>query len=197
MNTQNIRTSLLVASLTALLGIPAAASAGDTWGAQIQTMTGAQCQPSDGTQWGDFLINPDGLRNISTSNRYISCTGIATELSAVDQSDGDSTTPRGQFSIWLSLDYSQLANASITYNTPCTFFIKNLLSGVTTSETVTLSSTKQSNPVINSFTPAVFQDFNPNNWGGWSFNCRLPPKVKFLGYIQVHTGNTGGYKYVP
>lgn len=60
-----------------------------------KSLSGAQCQPSFGSQWSDFLTNPDGLRNNSDQNRYISCTIPLDSESIVNQSDADPATAAG------------------------------------------------------------------------------------------------------
>jgi len=197
--TDMLRISKRTALLASLLGLAfgsGMAQAGNNYGVTLNTFTGAQCQPSTGTQWGDFLVNPDGIRNISTSNRYISCTGLANWTVPTAQGDADVTTPSGEFNIWMSFDYSTVA-ATGSFTTNCTFFRRNMSTGVSQSATIGVTSGKTTTPVLQLFTPSVYDGTNPNNWEGISFNCRLPPQVKFLGFTQVNRSSEGGYYYTP
>jgi hypothetical protein len=191
------RKLILCAGTLLTLAAANSASAATTFAPTVLGMSGAQCQPSNGSQWADFSINPDGLRNNSTQNRYISCTLLPNNLSGVNQADGDSTTAAGQFTVYFSFDYSQVPTASISYQTTCTLFAKNLFSGAGASASVNASSIRSTTPVVAASTPVAFNGVTPNTGGNFSFNCRLPPGVKLLGTLQVDFGDQGGRTYTP
>jgi hypothetical protein len=194
---QRNRKLILCAGTLLTLAATSSAIAGTTYAPTVLGMAGSQCQPSNGSQWADFSINPDGLRNNSDQNRYISCTLLPNTLTGVDQADGDNTTPAGQFIVYFSFDYSQVPTASLSYQTICTLFTKNIVSGAAASESINVSSIRTTTPVVTSAQPASFNGTDPNHYGNFSFNCRLPPGVKLWGTLQVDYGNQGGTVYVP
>lgn len=189
----------LVVCAGTLLTLAAANSAiaGNTYTATVLGVSGAQCQPSNGSQWADFSINPDGLRNNSNQNRYISCTLLPNNMTGIDQGDADSATERGSFLVYFSFDYSQVPTASLSYQTSCTLFSKDIQTGTTSSETFNVSSTRTAAPVLASSQPDVFDGKSPNSWDNFSFNCRLPPRVKLWGTLQIDRGFQGGTVYTP
>lgn len=193
------RTTLLTA-LLALLFANGTIQAGNNYAATESSFSGAQCQPVYGNQASFFETNPDGIRNVSTVNRYISCSGLSNWLSGTAQADDDATTPTGQFFIWLSFDFSTVASSTTTYSAVCTISTRDLSSGVKQSTAVTISSKKIATPVLHNVAStqlSIFEGTSSDNWDVWSFNCLLPPQVKFLGFIPVNYSSTGGYYYTP
>lgn len=191
---------LLYATLAATLACAStAANATDNYTAMVDAFSGAQCQPSNGSQWSDFTINPDGLRNDHpTQNRYISCTMLARNMQGISQADGnDPSTSQGAFWFWVYFDYSQVPTASLTYTTTCTVFAKRMDTGTTSSESFNTSSIRTTSPVYNVIEPTSFDGYTSNLFAAYSFNCRLPPKVKLYGFSQVTFGDAGGYRWVP
>lgn len=70
-------------------------------------MTGAQCQPSNGAQWDQFLVYPRGIKNNSASGKYISCTiDTDSEASTWDTTYPGSGTGTGYAYLRLVFDYS-------------------------------------------------------------------------------------------
>jgi hypothetical protein len=194
---QRNRKLILCAGTLLTLAATSSAIAATTYGPTVLGMSGSQCQPSNGSQWADFSINPDGLRNNSDQNRYISCTLLPNNMTGVDQADNDSATGAGAFLVYFSFDYSQVPTASISYQTSCTLFAKNLSSGAAASESVNVSSIRTATPVVTYSQPAAFNGVSPNFYGNFSFNCRLPPGVKLWGTLQVDYGDQGGKIYAP
>lgn len=175
------------------------AAAADSWSAWDSThMTGAQCQPSNGTQWSDFLINPDGIRNISSQNRYVSCAIPWLSDNTVDQSDSSNSTPVGRISLGLALDYSQVP-AGISRTTNCTLFGRPDPTAPVQSATSSVASVGTSDFQYISFnnSPAL-NGINP----GWfvaqaSLNCRLPPMVKLMSIHVYQDDATSNYRWIP
>lgn len=194
---QRLTTISSIAALTMLYAASGAAYAGDSYGPTIIGVAGSMCQPSHGDQWGDFDINPNGLRNTTNQNRFVSCTMVANNPTNIDQSDSDSTTKNGGFRFLVYLDYSQVPAMTITYNTTCTVFARNMLTGVESSESFVVGSTRTTTPVTKSLDPASFDGYSANLYAAYSFNCRLPPKVKLMGFSQATFGSVGGYDYTP
>ena len=188
----------LVLCAGALLTVFASSSAmaTDNYGTNRKVMSGAQCQPSNGTQWGDFLINPDGIRNIHpTYNRYVSCALVLDADADYDQLDIDSTTSQGEWVVEVGLDYSQIAPAT-SLTTNCTVFRHNF-DGTVQSEGFTVVGNGQISTVSNSFAPTIATGASPFNPDTFSINCRLPSKVK-LTYIKTYEYmDTDGYYYTP
>jgi len=196
MNNRISRALPAALALTLCAAFTPSASAAESYLPQIDGMTGAQCQPSWGNQWADFVVNPDGIRNVSDVQRYISCTGITRMMSAVDMSNVSGTSPSAAFFLDLTFDYSQVA-AGPALSTPCTIFIRNMYTGTTRSVTVSVSSSRTTTPVLGTFTPTEFNGMNVNAWDMYSFNCRLPPKVKLTSISAITFGDTGGWRYTP
>lgn len=193
-----IRNLSLVAMAAAMACASMQTHAADRYMPHVDAFSGAQCQPSNGSQWADFTINPDGLRNDSaTQNRYISCTMLARNMLGIDQGDFDPVTPQGAFTFWVSFDYSQVPTETLSYATTCTVFAKNMSTGNGASEAFNVSSSRTITPVRGSIAPTSFNGSSPDFWAAYSFNCRLPPKVKLYGFTQVTWGDTGGYRWVP
>ena len=187
----------LAAGLLAVLASPSAI-AGDNWSSYDHThMTGAQCQPSTGSQWPDFLVNPNGIRNNNaTSNRYVSCTIPFNSEEAISQSDSDPTTAQGPMRVVLTLDYSQVG-ATSNYSTDCTLFGQN--GSTVQSDTQSVQSTKTTDFVYIDFgTSAALEGVSISNHAtSVSLNCRLPPKVKLVTIKTYEYGDTGNYRYTP
>ena len=188
----------VVLCAVSVLAIVASTStvAGNNSSANRKLMTGAQCQPSNGTQWGDFLINPDGIRNIhATYNRYVSCALVLDADADYNQSDYDGTTAVGNWTVEVGLDYSQIAPAT-SLTTNCTVFRHNY-DGTVQSEGFTVTGNGQIPTVSNSFVPTIATGASPFNPDTFSINCRLPPKVK-LTYVKTYEYmTTDGYYYTP
>lgn len=192
------RTMFYTFAAAIVAGAPMTSQAADSYTALVDGISGAQCQPSSGSQWADFTINPDGLRNnSSTQNRFISCTMIARNLQGINQADSDDSTSAGGFRFWVYFDYSQVPTASIVYGTTCTLFAKHMLTGSTSSESFTVSSARTTSPVVDDIYPVSFNGYSANMFAAYSFNCRLPPKVKLYGFSQVTFGDASGYHYTP
>ena len=188
------RKSLLGASLLTLLCAWTLAQAGDNYDTNRLIMTGAQCQPSTGSQWPDFLVNPDGIRNNSTSSRYISCSIPIDADELIDQADSDLTTGPGYFILELGFDYSLAQVAPIA--TVCTLY-RRTYAGVKTTSTLTVTSGRTPGIVTNFAQPSMMTGFDPFNPDTFSFNCRLPAKVKLLYIKRYEAEATGGYYYTP
>jgi hypothetical protein len=188
----------LVLCAGTLLTVMASASAiaGDNFYVNRKVMSGAQCQPSNGTQWGDFLINPDGIRNIHpTYNRYVSCALVLDADANYDQADFDTTTTAGYWSVEVGLDYSQIAPAT-SLTTNCTVFRHNF-DGTVQSEGFTVTGNGQIPTVSGGSAPTIATGATPINPDTFSINCRLPSKVK-LTYIKTYEYmDTDGYYYTP
>ncbi|MCJ0826679.1 hypothetical protein MQC88_12070 [Luteimonas sp. 50] len=184
-------------ALVLLLGAATAVQAGNNYGTNRKVMSGAQCQPSDGAQWPDIDINPDGIRNMSdTYARYISCTIPMDSDTTIDQSDFDSTTTQGAFTFEVGMDYSATPSAGLV-NTTCTMYRRSGSTGVKTSEAFTITSAKTTDPVTYSVTPDLMDGASALVPDVFSFNCKLNPKIK-LAYIKWYEAeNTGGYYYTP
>lgn len=178
--------------------VSAPAQAADNWPEwDRQTMSGAQCQPSTGSQWPDFLVYPSGIRNNSaTSNRYISCTIPFNSESPINQADTSATTPAGRMRVIVTLDYSQVS-ASSNWTTNCTLFGQS-------NETVqsdTQSRTSVRTTALRTIDFGYSAALNGVDMG-WhdatvSLNCRLPPKVKLVAVKTYEYGATGNYRWVP
>lgn len=191
-------TSKRTVLLTALLGLCGAngvsMAAGPSWGADRHTISGAQCQPSNGYQWADFAVNPNGIRNLSTSNRYISCALPLDNESSVDQSDFDGATPSGQYYLSMHFDYSQVP-ATGSFTTNCTFF--KTVAGVTTTTAFSVTSARTGTAYAYPGTVAAMNGASLGTFTTASFNCRLPAKVKLMTIYWHESSITDGYSYTP
>jgi hypothetical protein len=192
-----LRTSTCTTVAAGLLAVLASASAtaGDNWPAYDQThMTGAQCQPSTGSQWPDFLVNPDGIRNNATANRYISCALPWLSDATIDQSDYTSSTPSGYVKVSLSFDASQGGGS-----TSCTLFGRPNDTLPVQSQTSTVTLTKNTTIQYLHFTnSAALNGLNPAYYAAQaSLNCRLPAKVKLLSIHVWQADQTTNYRYTP
>ena len=190
------RKAMLATALLTLLGAATVAQATDNWTTNRKFMTGAQCQPSNGSQWADFIVNPDGIRNINPSYaRYVSCAIPLDADSDYNQADFSTSTSDGPITIELGFDYSQ-AKIGATVNTVCTLFRRDF-SGTIASDTMTVSSARSSSVVSTALAPAMMTGASPFNPDTLSFNCKLNPNIKLL-YIKYYEDeNTGGYFYSP
>ena len=188
------RNSLAVSCLFGILVACGTASAGSTYGTDYKMLSGAQCQPSWGNQWADFVVNPTGIRNMSESNRYVSCTLVLDGDVGVDQADADTATSDGPMTLGIGFDYSQVP-ATGTFTTDCTIF-NHLYTGSMTTHAVSVSSARTATTVYNLWAPTILNGLNANN-GAISFNCRLPSKVKLVWVYSSEASSTGGYSYVP
>lgn len=193
----NKRAAIATGLLTTLAAT--SAMAGNSWPTyDRQTMSGAQCQPSTGSQWPDFLVNPSGIRNINTtSNRYVSCTIPFNSEDPIDQADSDTATPAGPMRIVLTLDYSQVG-ASTHWTTNCTLFGQNSTSAAQ-SDTQSVQSTKTADFVYLDFGNSPALNTISVDWhaASVSLNCRLPPMVKLVTIKSYENGDTGNYRYTP
>lgn len=190
------RQAFLGPSLLALLCASALAEAGNNYDWDRKTMTGAQCQPSTGSQWGDFVVNPDGIRNIAAANRYISCTVPIDSETNIDQADFDLTTAAGRMDGYLKFDYS-LVPATGTYTTTCTLFNKHWTTNATTaSTTVSVTSGRTTSIVSGFFAGTTFNGIGTLG-GAFAFNCRLPPQVKLVRIYWAESSKSDGYYYTP
>lgn len=175
------------------------ALAGNNWDSYDRmTISGAQCQPSTGSQWPDFIVNPDGIRNMHASySRYISCAIPFQSENPINQADTNGTTAAGAMAVTLVLDYSQVSVGS-NHQTDCTLFGRNgdavaqsVVESVTSPKTTTLqyisfgaSSALEGISISSHATQVVL-------------NCRLPPKVKLTNIKTYEYGETGHYYYTP
>ena len=160
-------------------------------------MAGSQCQPSTGSQTGDVLINPEGVRNISTQNRYVSCALVFDGDDLIDNTDGDNTTSPGGISIQVFLDYSTVpSNQSPVTN--CTLIRFDYDGTRTTAAfpaiqapggTVGEQFASVDTTILNGLDP-----FAPDTV---SLNCRLPPQVRLNVVKTFEYENTGGFYYIP
>lgn len=187
--------AVCVAAACAILGIQdVAAGTGDYYGGDAKTMSGAQCQPSWGNQWADFVVNPDGIRNISDQNRYISCTVTIDSENQIDQADSGSSTEGGGLTMFLGFDYSQVP-ATGSYTTTCTLIKTGLHSSASAALSVT--SARTTNLVYSYSAADAFNGLWVSNLETFSFNCRLPPKVKLKSVYWREDGTTDRYDYSP
>lgn len=197
MKLRNIHAFGAVAALLAA-ATSANAIAGSTWSSYDRmTISGAQCQPSTGSQWPDFVVNPDGIRNMHTAYfRYISCAIPFQSENAINQSDNDNTTPAGAMSVTLVLDYSQVAVGS-NHQTDCTLFGRN---GTTVQSAVaSVQATKTTDLQYLAFgNSSALEGLSIGNTATQVvLNCRLPPKVKLTNIKTYEEGETGNYYYTP
>lgn len=191
---RNLKT-LLATGLISMVGVCALAQATDNFAPTVGIMTGAQCQPSNGTQWADFIVNPDGIRNINpTYNRYVSCTIPIGSRQPVNQTDTDPLTAAGKLVIFLSFDYSQVPATGNT-TTTCTFF-KQTNTAVTT-ESINIIAPRTTSLVSYGSIPAIFNGLYPDSLQAVGLNCRLPKKVKLAQIYWRDEGRTDGYTYTP
>jgi hypothetical protein len=175
------------------------ATAGSAWTSYDRmTISGAQCQPSTGSQWPDFVVNPDGIRNMHPAySRYISCAIPFQSENAIDQSDFSGTTAAGAMEVTLALDYSQVAVGS-NHRTDCTLFGRNGGS-VAQSDVGSVQSAKTADLQYIAFgASSALQGINISSHATQVvLNCRLPPKVKLTNIKTYEHGETGNYYYTP
>lgn len=175
------------------------AIAGSSWsGYDRMTISGAQCQPSTGSQWPDFVVNPDGIRNMHTAYfRYISCAIPFQSENTIDQADYSGTTAAGAMEVVLVLDYSQVADGS-NHQTDCTLFGRNGDS-VAQSAVASVQSAKTTALQYLQFgaSSALAGLSIGNHATHVVLNCRLPPKVKLTNIKTYEYGETGNYYYTP
>ncbi len=160
-------------------------------------MAGSQCQPSTGSQTGDVYINPEGVRNISTQNRYVSCALVFDGDDDIDVDDSDDSTGPGGMEIEVGLDYSTVpSNQSPVTN--CTL-IRFDYDGTRTTAAFPAVQVQGGTTVTYTYlyNPAVLDGLSPFNPDTVSLNCRLPPQVR-LNYVKTYEYEyTGGFYYVP
>lgn len=187
----------LLATLTTGALLTGTAVAGDYWNNYDRmTISGAQCQPSDGQYWPEFWVNPEGIRNIGTATRYVSCALVLDAESNIAQADMDNATSAGRYEIAVTLDYRFLAG-SATVNTPCTV-IRIASDGTRTAGAFTVSGTAGDPTVLTSVVPAVLEGMSiGSSASSVSINCRLAPKVRLLTLKTYQYGSTNHYRYQP
>ncbi len=161
-------------------------------------LAGSQCQPSTGSQTGDAIINPEGVRNIATANRYVSCAIVFDGDDPISQSDSDSTTPGGGISLEVGLDYTTVpSNQSLITN--CTLIRFNGDGTRTTAAfpAVQVAGGTPGIQLTGLYYPALLDGLNPFVPDTVSLNCRLPPQVR-LNFVKTYEyENTGGFYYIP
>lgn len=174
------------------------AMAASNYGVSRKIVTGAQCQPSNGSQWPDILINPEGIRNNHASqNRYVSCALVLDFDDSIDVSDSDPTTAPGTFLIDLALDYSAVTSGSPVTN--CTL-IRYDSDGTRTTQAFPPASAPPGTTgyvYTNLSSPAVADGTSPISADTLSVNCRLPPKVRLMLVKTYEYADQGGYYYTP
>jgi hypothetical protein len=160
-------------------------------------MAGSQCQPSTGSQTGDVLINPEGVRNISTQNRYVSCALVFDGDDVIANADSDPTTGPGSISVQVFLDYSTVpSNQSPVTN--CTLIRFNFDGTRTTSAFPAIQA--QGGTVGEQYASAdsaILEGLDPFAPDTVSLNCRLPPQVRLNVVKTFEYENTGGFYYIP
>jgi hypothetical protein len=160
-------------------------------------MAGSQCQPSTGSQTGDVLINPEGVRNICTQNRYVSCALVFEGDDYIVNTYNDGTTGAGGMSIQVFLDYSTVPSTQSPV-TNCTLIRFNYTGTRTTAAFPPIQATggtvgeqyaEVDTTILNGLDP-----FAPDTV---SLNCRLPPQVRLNVVKTFEYENTGGFYYIP
>ena len=188
--------SLVGTSLLVLLSASGIVQAANNWDWDRKIMTGAQCQPSFGDQWPYFVVNVDGIRNISTVERFVSCTVPIDSETAINQADFDATTPAGRMDGTLRFDYSQVG-ATGTFTTLCTLYNKsNSTNATTATTTVSVTSGRTTTLLAGNFAGDSLNGIGTLS-GTFSFNCRLPPQAKLVSVYYAESSQTDGYTYTP
>lgn len=192
----NSSKSLIATSVLTLLAGTNLAYAAASYGFDRKIFTGAQCQPAIGAQMSDFAVNVDGIRNLATTARYITCIIPIDTDATINQLDSDSSTADGPFYLSMTFDYSQVP-ATGTYTTDCTFVNRTFSTQATTAFSVT------SGRVLGSLVPtypgnvAAADGVNTFTFNSYSFNCLLPSKVKLVHIYYSEETATDGYSYTP
>jgi len=161
-------------------------------------LAGSQCQPSTGSQTVDVLINPEGVRNIATGNRYVSCAIVFDGDDYISQSDVDNTTGPGGMTVEVGLDYTTVP-ASQSLITNCTLIRFNRTGTRTTAAfpAVQVAGGTAGTQITSLSSPAILDGLDPFQPDTVSLNCRLPPQVR-LNYVKTYEyENTGGFYYIP
>lgn len=190
---------LAVASgVVCVAALMADAMAGNNYGTNRKIMSGAQCQPSNGSQWPDMLINPEGIRNNHASaNRYVSCALVLDYDSTIDVDDNSTETVSGTFHIDVALDYSAVTSGSPTTN--CTL-IRYDSDGTRTTQAlppVAAAAGTTGYQFTSASNASIADGASPTSGDTLSVNCRLPPKVRLMLVKTYELSNTGGYYYTP
>jgi len=196
---KSICTAALIGAVacSSLLAMDASAT-GLGYTTNRKILAGSQCQPSTGSQTGDVLINPEGVRNISTQNRYVSCAIVFDGDEILNQSDSDGTTTVGPMTVEVGLDYTTVPSSQ-SLVTNCTLIRFNYNGTRTTAAfpAVQVAGGSSGTQTTSLSSPAILDGLDPFNPDTVSLNCRLPPQVR-LNYVKTYEGEyTGGFYYIP